>query len=96
MNKQPERSVEEIVEELIRNKIIFVANSEQGEAYSEESVREVLTQTLQAERQKREEMEEAERKRIIKIIKEKGSYLDSQFQWKKELLQALTHPNNPK
>lgn len=64
--KTPERSIDEIVEEFGRftimdgNEIKLYGNALKAEDW--------LTQTLQAERQRREEMVEAERERILSDI----------------------------
>ena len=58
----PERSVEEIVKAVMG----YVPNDLIGRDVMEEE----LTQTLQAERQKREEMVEAERERMIRWVNE--------------------------
>lgn len=70
MTNKPERSIEEIVEELKRRHPCIVTDKmaigNQSELYID--VFDSFTQTLQAERQKREEEVEKERERIAKII----------------------------
>ena len=94
----PERSVEEIVEEF-RDKF-GIAEGDfccdlyecDGMHYSEDErgVTDWLTQTLQAERQKREEMVEEKIKTIFNGYGGTLGFTES------ELRQALTQPNNPK
>ena len=64
----PERNIEEIVEELIDR----CTDPETGllhiEKYDHQFLEELLTQTLTAERQKREEVVEAERERILREL----------------------------
>ena len=63
-----------------------------------------LTQTLQAERQKREEAVEAERERSVELLDVLKSAMEHSTdgidrpQWNtyQAALQALTQPNNPK
>jgi hypothetical protein len=67
--KTPERSVVEIVEDVIKlAKELVMADSIQESAIATMNFRKGVTQTLQAERQKREEVVEAERERIKKEI----------------------------
>jgi hypothetical protein len=65
MNKQPERSVEEIVEEF-KELMADVFKGRKSALYAENW----LTQALQAERQRCDEMMDAERKRILGLIGE--------------------------
>lgn len=72
-----ERSVEEIVEELLET--LNGWSCETGEyssewVYEAGDVRDLLTQTLQAERQRCEEMVEAERERINQFFAVKADY----------------------
>ena len=92
MNKITEKSVEEIVEEFGRftimdeNYIYLHGNARVAKDW--------LTQTLQAERQKREEVVEAERERIVNIVEK---WMEtSNPAYAQDLFEALTHPNNPK
>lgn len=69
MNKQPERSVEEIVEEFKENlkmnsRGIFYKENPDGSLIIRREGLDWLTQTLTAERQRCKEMVEDERKRI--------------------------------
>ena len=68
----------------------------------------VTLETLKAERQKREEMVEAERERIVSTLRNglitafseyneySRGYTDCQDRMEKIILKALTRPNNPK
>ena len=91
----PERSVEEIVKAVMG----YVPN----DLIARDVMEEELTQTLQAERQKRDE--------VVKLLKiaicpdsscnKEGTGVDEygepyQCQWCYEKNQALTQPNNPK
>lgn len=70
----PEGRVEELREEL-RNKILDIETAVRltyNEKDSDQMIDKLLnhyTQTLQAERQKRDEMVEAERERVVRVIK---------------------------
>ena len=99
----PERSVEEIVEEFRR--LLYPQNSTDMLVKLDDW----LTQTLQTERQKRDEVVEAERERWIKAVGEKidlptSKLLQNAFQegvdYTKEqydnAIKNLTQTNNPK
>ena len=100
----PERSVEEIVEEF-RDKF-GIAEGDfccdlyecDGMHYSEDErgVTDWLTQTLQAERQKREEVVEAERERCRVLICPCGCdiFLDEDGYEEAHRGEALTQPND--
>ena len=79
-----QKSVEEIVEEL--EHLVQWETPEH-----EKEVKDWLTQTLKAERQKCEEMVEAERERIIKKLE---VYEDQEI-FVPDIIEALTQPNNP-
>ena len=95
-----ERSVEEMVEEFYDRFSNIVAFKSKEDATK---VCDWLTQTLQTERQKREEMVEAERERFGKILSEieiglknsNGSKLEIEgIIWTAH--EAITNHNNPK
>ena len=105
----PDRSVEEIVEELIDK----CTDPETGELhigkYDHEFLEKLLTQTLQAERQKRDEMVEKIveelRKEIPTYLNKRGHHTNSAHRKikynqalddVKKALKALTQANNPK
>lgn len=68
-NKTPERSVDEIVEDFYEQD--FIGYSKQhNELTISPTVADWLTQTLQTERQRCEEMVEAERERIKAVVNE--------------------------
>ena len=91
--KQPERSVEEIAEEVYL-KIVTRAGIPV----------EHIAEALQAERQKREEVVEAERARLLRmVLTEFGDCpinnpeADAGYaQFRSDLVKKLTQPNNPK
>ena len=82
----PERSVEEIVEE-VANKYFLIGYPVTG--FQKTDFKIELTQTIQAERQKRDEMVEAERERLLKLFSHK------EYIKRNDLVDALTQPNNP-
>ena len=92
----PEKSVKEIVEELMKHKTYFdTIEGKQGYILSER-VKFYLTQTLQTERQKREDIWKCTVD-ILEDIKEFSGGTDSELEtYIDEQIQALTQPNNPK
>ena len=97
-NYNAERSVEEIVKEVMSKLPKFwkkYTGMKQGVGFVvEKETKMALTQTLQAERQKREEAVEAERERVRNWVKEQVSENGGQCIHYDEILQALTQPNN--
>jgi len=99
-NKTPERSIEEIVEEFREQFSAYQTTSNQPYPM----LTEWLTQTLQTDRQKREEAVEAERKSFRKTLD--NLYQESLENWAidsddyrkaiNKMTIALTQPNNPK
>ena len=86
----PERSVEEIVDDLMESLLNnYVAFDTTDEMFK---FKEELTQTLQAERQKREEVVREERRRLLKLIAENCNDQSTVY----DVIEALTQPNNPK
>ena len=89
----PEKSVEEIVEEF---KSLTVLDVNLGgwnipyEGTLNYKQYEWLTQTLQTERQKREEVVEAERERLLTL------FSHQEYIKRNALVDALTQPNNSK
>ena len=99
--KNPERTVEEIVEESSKRLMAFEHEPSYWngmmvyEAGDIEGYHDWLTQTLQTERQKREEMVKAERERILKAYNDvyhSGGGRDAELQ--QRFLEAITQPNN--
>jgi hypothetical protein len=101
------RSVEEIVEELVKKD--FYVFGEAGMGINTNKLKDELTQALQAERQKRDEMVEAERDRIWREVSFKTPALSANWPngatyntgvvagWnicKNFIKEALTQPNN--
>ena len=90
----PERSVEEIVEEFwieCHGRSVREDGWIGMDGFAVEKAQNWLTQTLQAERQRCDEMVEAERERILlaatKIISNPVEFME---------LTVFTQPNNPK
>ena len=81
----PERSVDEIVEEFQMKYLDVWATGVEPTLH----VTDWLTQTLQTERKKRDEMVEAERERLLKLFSHK------EYIKRNDLVDALTQPNNP-
>ena len=103
--KNPEKSVEEIVEEFIKNNgIVLLKEFTKGDVIGLQSIRPQLENLLQAERQKRDEMLE-----VIKNIPcvnpdytNAGYTTGQQMEIRaynqaiEDVIQALTQTNNPK
>ena len=99
-NKQPERSIEDIVEEY---KAMCVNDDTCRSGYSltidMELLSEKLTQTLKAERQRCEEitsMPAFKHLQDYKQLDEDGVLVEVSRQAIDEIVQALTQPNKPK
>ena len=94
----PDRSIEEIVEEFEDNygaKDYGINKLRQlDESVYLEDVKQWLTQTLQTERQKREEMVEAERERVW-LSSYRAGQADARADVDTKDI-SLTNPNNPK
>ena len=85
--KNPEKSVEEVVEEFIKNNgIVLLKEFTKGDVIGLQSIRPQLENLLQAERQKREEVVEAERERSTKL----WDILDHI-----DTIPDMMHPNTP-
>ena len=103
-NKTPERSVEEIVEEFWEKE----SGTDIGYLHHKNDFIEAFTQTLQEERQKRDEVVREEREKIISRLRNgvmtafseyneysKG-YTDCQERMNEIISRELTQPNNSK
>ena len=91
MKTTPEKSVEEIVEEAITKGLL------DDDLYGKKD--KWLTQTLQAERQKRDEMVEAERLETINKVWQEMSRGSMTGDWQEDLritLDKIAQPTNPK
>ena len=96
----PERSIEEIVEEYYPLHCHTVQGVPMHSTQTALGEIDWLRQTLQAERQKRDEMVEAERKRICNELDEMwsalyGAYLNS-HDLRELIKNVIIQPNNPK
>jgi adenylosuccinate synthase len=100
----PERSVEEIVEEFNGLHVVSIAiqsgmmagkNSEEDCLNAYQRIEDWLTQTLQAERQKRDEMVEAEREFWEQIVANQKVEIEM-LRVKPDKQIFITQPNNPK
>ena len=96
----PERSVDEIVEEFIKE---FEAERDfTSDPQFTVQIRDIndytdwLTQTLQAERQKREEMVERIEKKLVALSWQEENETPEAINIIHEIREAITKPNNPK
>lgn len=105
MTNQPERTVEDIVEELVdklsRNIPSLIPTRDELDAMKKNIHREIrqeLTPTLTAERQKREEVVEAQAVKIMKAVH--NSLFIEKFEELEvkdgKITLTITQPNNPK
>ena len=98
----PERSVDEIVEEVWEKHTDYFKTDNGDEPFVyEDKLKKDIAQTLKAERQKREEAVEAERERILNILSNlvprEDGVTDVINDWIiPDLKRQITQPNNPK